>query len=113
MIDTTKILKNLKTLLEIEDDSSDKVLEVFIETTVDKLLELRYPFDMNKTQEDLEPRWESWIARAARSIYESQGQYNVSQFSQNGVQITYKGLQDGIDEALVRAVMPYAGVPKK
>lgn len=112
MIDKDKILNNVKLMQGIEDESQDDVLKVLIDVSISKLLELRYPFDLDKTEVDLEKRFEGWIARACSSMYENQGQYNISQFSQNGVQITYSNLSDGIDQSLINAIMPYAGVPK-
>ena len=111
-IDRESILESVKTIQGIEDDSLDEVLNAFIDVAVGKLLELRYPFDLSKTAQDLEKRWESWIVRAVRSIYETQGAYNITQFSQNGVQITYAKMEEGIDASLVASVVPYAGVPK-
>lgn len=112
MIDKDKILKDVKVIQGIEDNSEDELIKTFIEVAIGKLLEIRYPFDLNKTELDLEKRFESWITRAVRSIYDTQGSYNITQFAQNGVQITYSRLSEGIDESLIRSVMPYAGVPK-
>ena len=112
MIDKDKILKDVKVIQGIDDNSEDELIKTFIEVAIGKLLEIRYPFDLSKTELDLEKRFESWITRAVRSIYDTQGSYNITQFAQNGVQITYSRLSEGIDESLIRSVMPYAGVPK-
>lgn len=112
MIDKEKILNDVKIINNIEDDSQDELIKTFIEVAIGKLLELRYPFDLSKTELDLEKRFESWITRAVRSIYDTQGSYNITQFAQNGVQITYSRLSEGIDETLIRSIVPYAGVPK-
>lgn len=111
-IEKTKILSNAKILLGIDDDAVDEVLKVFMDVAINKLLEERYPFDMSKTEKDLDGRFNSWIARATRSIYESQGQMNITQFSQNGVQITYSNMVEGIDRSLINTIIPMAGVPK-
>ena len=111
-IDKLKILNDVKSVQGIQGTGEDAVLNVFIESAIGKLLELRYPFDFEKTEVDLAERFESWITRATRSIYDSQGQHNISQFSQNGVQITYSNMVEGIDQSLIDSIMPMVGVPK-
>lgn len=111
-IDKTKILDDVKALQGIEDTQFDEVINIFIEIAIGKLLELRYPFDFEKTENDIEDRFQSWITRATSSIYDSQGQGNINQFSQNGVQVTYHRLEEGIDTGLIKSVMPRVGVPK-
>lgn len=112
LIDKAKVLEDAKILIGVQDESQDEVIKVFIDVAINKLIELRYPFDMTKDETDLEPRWTSWITRATRSIYEAQGQMNITQFSQNGVQITYNNMVEGIDSSLVNSVMPFAGSVK-
>lgn len=112
--DKTKILNDLKLWYFIpqEDTSQDDLLRLFIQVAIDKAVSLRYPFDLDKTEEDLEPRFESWILRASRSIYDSQGAYNIKSFSQNGLSITYESMQDGISTNLINEIMHKVGVPK-
>lgn len=112
MIDKTAIKNKIKTINEIEDNSQDDVIDVFIDVAIGKLLRLRYPFHFDKTEDDL-VGFDSWIVRAVRSIYDTQGQYNITQFSQNGVQITYSNLEEGISSSLVREVMPLMGTVRK
>ena len=109
-----QILSDLKLWYFIpqEDTSQDELLKMFIQVAIDKAVALRYPFDLEKTQEDLEPRFSSWIFRASRSIYDSQGAYNIKSFSQNGLSITYENMQDGISTSLINEIMPKVGVPK-
>ena len=111
-LDKVKILTDVKSIQGIQGADEDAVLNVFIDGAIGKLLELRYPFDFSKTELDLDPRFNSWVTRATRSIYDSQGQHNISQFSQNGVQITYSNMVEGIDQSLVDSIMPMVGVPK-
>ena len=106
-IDTTKILTDFKLIKGIVDDSQDDVIKIFIEFAVDKLLFQRYPYDRSKTSDDL-IGYDTWVLRAVRSIYDTQGQYNITQFAQNGVQITYSSLEDGISSSMLNEIVPEA-----
>lgn len=110
-IDKTLILENSKKLLGIKGNDHDEILNVFIDVAIGKLLELRYPFDYSIDESKIPSRWNSWLTRAVQSIYESQGQHNITQFSQNGVQITYSRMEEGIDIGLIDSVVPLAGSP--
>lgn len=112
MIDTAKILQNLKIWYSIKDTSQDELLKLFINVATDKLLVTRYPFDLTKTIDDLHDRDSNWILRASRSIYDSQGAYNIKQFAQNGISITYGSAQDGISQSLIDEIVPKVGIPK-
>ena len=106
-IDKKTILTDFKLIKGIEDDSQDGVINLFIEFAVDKLLFQRYPYDRSKTSDDLEG-YDTWVLRAVRSIYDTQGQYNITQFAQNGVQITYSSLEDGISSSMISEIVPVA-----
>lgn len=106
-----EILESVKSRVDlVDDESQDKVLIGIIEDVTSKLLSLRFPFDETKGEIDvLKPRYISWVVRASKSVYDNIGFYNVRQYSENGLSVTFQQVLDGIPRTMIEEIVPFAG----
>lgn len=106
-----EILESVKLRVDlVDDESQDNVLIGIIEDVTSKLLSLRFPFDEAKGEIDvLKPRYISWVVRASKSVYDNIGFYNVRQYSENGLSVTFQQVLDGIPRTMIEEIVPFAG----
>lgn len=106
-----EILESVKLRVDlVDDESQDNVLIGIIEDVTSKLLSLRFPFDETKGEIDvLKPRYISWVVRASKSVYDNIGFYNVRQYSENGLSVTFQQVLDGIPRTMIEEIVPFAG----
>lgn len=111
-INQIEVLKQVKSRLNILDDTTDVVLTNLILDVMNIALNSRFPFHEDKTVNDLPPRMENWVTRASVQVYESIGMLNVKQYSENGLSFTRSAVRDGISVRTLNEIIPKAGYPQ-
>lgn len=109
-MDTVSILGAVKKRLDIYDNNQDVIIECMIEDVLNVLLNKRYPFDMSKDIDSLPSRYVNWVVRATVSAYNSIGMLNVKRYAENGYQITFQDVVNGIPTAMMSEIVSKVGV---
>lgn len=108
-IDKAKVLDEVKKRIRVTDGSLNDILNSMIDDVLDIAVSLRFPYDHNKTDEDLEIRYQGWVIRACKSSYDSIGYHNIKAYSENGYSISFNDIKNGIPQATLDEIVPFLG----
>lgn len=99
----------LKILGDITDTSKDDIFTILLKDAKYVYLRLVYPY--HPEIEDLpNDRARDWQTRCAIEIYNLDGEFNITSYSENGLQEVYSG--SGLSKLLLSELPPAnAGVP--
>lgn len=101
----------LKILDKIDDASQDEIFKINLKDAKFAYLRLVYPYhpDIEELPND---RARDWQTRCAIEIHELDGEFNVTSYSENGLQEVYS--KSGLSKDLLNELPPsHAGVPSQ
>lgn len=96
----------LKTLVDINDDSKDIALNVYLSLAKDKILKRIYPYD--DTQSEIPTRYDTLQCEIAAYLWNKRGAEGEVQHNENGINRTYE--KADVPESMMAGVLPFAGV---
>jgi len=102
------ILSQIKILLGITDTSKDSLLNLLISIAIDKALRTIYPFEEDFDSLVLATKYNYWIVQAVQQMYQALGSEIVASYSENGLSISYKDIENGISLGLLNELTPKA-----
>ena len=108
----TTQLARLKIRLEIAgtDESEDKLLQEWLDTAKEIILEYRYPHSSDPTQKVFEPRYNGLQVDIAAERYLRMGAEGQITHTENGMQRQYSSAD--VSKELLGRITPKAGVPR-
>lgn len=101
----------LEILGNLTDSTKDEVFKLKLGDAEIVALNTLYPYDFTKISIDkTNKRLANWQVRCAIELYNKIGTTNISQYSENGLSVSYiTGL---ISTELMNELLPNVGVPK-
>lgn len=102
------MLTQLKLLLNITDNSKDTLLNLLLKIAEDLALRTLNPFEEDIDSLVLPYKYNYWVVQASKNMYESMGSDNVKSYSENGLSISYRDLQNGVSKELLNQLVPKA-----
>jgi len=102
------ILSQIKLLLGITDTSKDSLLNLLIKIATDKALRAINPFEDDFDSLVLPAKYNYWLVQAVQQMYQSLGSEIVSSYSENGLSISYRDIENGISLGLMNELTPKA-----
>ena len=101
----------LKILEDISDDSCDAIFKINLKDAKFTYLRLVYPYHP-EIEELPNDRAKDWQTRCAIEIYNLDGDFHITSYSENGLQEVYS--TSGLSRELLSELPPsHAGVPKQ
>ena len=101
----------LKILSDIEDETQDEVFKIRLKDAKFCYLRLVYPYHP-EIEELPNDRARDWQTRCAIEIYNLDGDFHITSYSENGLQEVYS--TSGLSRELLSELPPcHAGVPAK
>lgn len=97
----------VKTLVESDPTATDEVVAVYLSLACNAMMERLFPFDPNKTEEDLPVRYESTQCELAARYFLRRGGQGEINHEENGVNRQYETVDD---EDLLKRLTPFAKV---
>ena len=106
-MDASAMTLMVRTLVEDDAAATDAAIAVYLNLACNAMLERLYPYDSNKTSEDIPERYETIQCElAARYFLRRGGQGEISH-EENGVNRQYASADD---EDILRRLTPFAKV---
>ena len=102
------MLTQLKLLLNITDTSKDSLLNLLLKIAEDLALRTLNPFEEDIDSLVLPYKYNYWVVQVAKNMYDSLGSEIVKSYSENGLSISYKDLQNGVSKELLNQLVPKA-----
>lgn len=102
------MLTQLKLLLNITDTSQDSLLNLLLKIAEDLALRTLNPFEEDIDSLVLPYKYNYWVVESAKNMYDSLGSEIVKSYSENGLSISYKDLQNGVSKELLNQLVPKA-----
>lgn len=106
MTDAEKITM-VKTLVESDPGATDEVVAVYLNLACYAMIERLFPFDSNKTSEDIPSRYDTIQCELAARYFLRRGGQGEINHEENGVNRQY-GTVD--DEDILKRLTPFAKV---
>lgn len=105
------MLEKLKTILadELDEDTTDPLLQMYLDIAKQKILDRLYPFDNTKLI--IPTRYELKQMEIAQYLYLKRGAEGQVTHNENGINRTYENAD--VPESLMRGIIPYCGLPTK
>lgn len=100
-----ELLKRLKLLLTIEDDSQDALLLTYLDIAAQKLLDRVYPYDEEKV---LPNRYNLKQIEIAQYLFNKRGADGQTSHGENGISRSYASAD--VPEDLLKGVVSMVGV---
>ena len=97
----------VKTLVESDPMATDGVVSVYLTLACSTMLERLYPFDSNKTEEDIPMRYEMVQCELAARYFLRRGSQGEINHEENGINRQYASADD---EDILRRLTPFAKV---
>ena len=106
MTDAEKILM-VQTLVESDPGATDAVVSVYLNLACGAMLKRLYPFDSDKSAQDLPVCYETDLCELAARYYLRRGGQGEIDHEENGVVRRYSSVDD---EDILRRLTPFAKV---
>ena len=104
MTDAEKITM-VQVLVENDADATVEIVPVYLSLALNAMLERLYPFDADKTSEDLPVRYDTLQCELAARYFLRRGGQGEINHEENGVNRTYASVDD---EDILRKLTPFA-----
>jgi len=102
------MLSQLKLLLGITDTSKDTLLNLLLKMATDLALRTLNPFEDDIDALVLPYKYDYWVVRATKEMYQNLGSETIKSYSENGLSITYADTLNGVSKALLSELVPKA-----
>ena len=106
MTDAEKI-SMVKTLVESDAEATDPVVSVYLNLARSAMLERLYPYDSNKSAEDIPSRYDTIQCELAARYFLRRGGQGEINHEENGVNRQYGDTDDG---DILKRLTPFAKV---
>ena len=97
----------VRTLVENDAEATDAIIEVYLNLACYAMLERLYPYDSEKTSEDIPERYDTIQCELAARYYLRRGGQGEINHEENGVNRQYASVDD---EDILRRLTPFAKV---
>lgn len=97
----------VRTLVENDAEATDAIIAVYLNLACNAMLERLYPYDSEKTSEDIPERYDTIQCELAARYYLRRGGQGEINHEENGVNRQYSSVDD---EDILRRLTPFAKV---
>ena len=97
----------VRTLVENDAEATDATIAVYLNLACNAMLERLYPYDADKTSEDIPERYETIQCELAARYFLRRGGQGEINHEENGVNRSYASADD---EDILRRLTPFAKV---
>ena len=102
------MLTQLKLLLGITDNNTDSLLNLLLKIAEDLALRTLNPFEEDIDSLVLPYKYNYLVVQMAKNMHDSLGSEIVKSYSENGLSISYRDLQNGVSKELLNQLIPKA-----
>ena len=106
-MDGSAMTTMVRTLVENDAEATDPIIAVYLNLACNAMLERLYPYDADKTSEDIPERYETIQCELAARYFLRRGGQGEINHEENGVNRSYASADD---EDILRRLTPFAKV---
>lgn len=99
-------LEVLKGMVGVVGNGEDKLLQIYLDTAAQKIIERVYPFD--STKEDVPKKYSYRQCEIAAYLWNKRGAEGEISHDENGIRRTYENAD--VPESMLKGVIPFVGV---